>query len=254
MRRTLLALSNMMCAKALAKALAMMLAMMLSTLLTTAPAAAAERAVDPATSATRPVLIVKFLGTPADSASRGVMMAAFREEMSASLLRCEQRVGGEWSRGDSVRNTFQLMDAAPADEAWTLDLSVRVPQPVRAQVLMQQGTTKEKAQLIRPRMSNISSSRGLIVAATASPPVMHGRRAEFEPVPTVISLYFADARRIVVPSYNLPGGGYAYPWADAGRVVARAALEALHRTSGAMDAASRADLTPATRVAEAKPE
>jgi hypothetical protein len=70
----------------------------------------------------------------------------------------------------------------------------------------------------------------------------------------VVSLYFADARRIVVPSPNLPGGGYAYPWAEAGRVIARTALEALMRTSGSLDAAHRADLAPATRVAEAQDE
>jgi hypothetical protein len=223
-------------------------------LLVQAPAGAAEGTAAPAKGTPHAVLIVKLLGLPADSVARGVMLSAFREEMNVPWLHCEKRVGGEWAPGDSIANAFQLMDAAPEDEAWTLDLSVRVPQPVRANVMMQKGTTKEEAQLIRPRMSNISSSRGLVVAATASPPVIHGRRAEFEPVPTVVSLYFADARRIVVPSPNLPGGGYAYPWADAGRVLARAALESLHRTSGAMDAARRADLVPGTRVAESQAE
>ena len=230
-----------------------LLALALLTLLS-APVRGADGAAEAEKPVTRPVLIIKFMGLPADSVSRGVMLAAFREEMTASLLRCEKRVGSEWAPGDSVLNTFQLLDVAPPGEAWTLDLSVRVPPPVRANVLMQQGTTKEEAQLIRPRMSNISSSRGLVVAATASPPLVHGRRAEFEPVPTIVSLYFANARRIVVPSHNLPGGGYAYPWADAGRVVARTALEALHRTSGLLGAAHRADLAPATRVAEAQPE
>ena len=227
---------------------------LLLVMLLAGPLGTTEAAGDPSKPASHPVLVVKFLGTPADSVARGQMLAAFRDEMNAASLRCEKRVGTDWAPGDSVVNTFQLMDAAPADKAWTLDVSVRVPQPVRAQVMMQKGTTKEEAQLIRPRMSNISSSRGLVVAATASPPAAHGRRADWESVPMVVSLYFADARRVVVPSHNLPGGGYAYPWADAGRVVARAALEALHRTSGALDAAKRADLSPATRVAEAEAE
>ena len=234
MRRTLLALSL--------------------TLLTALPASAAEGEATSSPPTVHPVLVVKLLGMPADSVARGAMLAAFREEMNASMLRCEKRVGGEWIPGDSVANAFQFLDAAPPDKAWTLDLSVRVPQPVRTNVMMQKGTSKEEAQLIRPRMSNIASSRGLVIAATAAPPVFHGRRADFEPVPTVVSLYFAGARRIVVPSPNLPGGGYAYPWADAGRVLARAALEALHRTSGALDAARRADLAPGTRVAEAQAE
>jgi len=224
------------------------------TLLTAAPAGAAEGVTGGLKPAPHPVLIAKLLGMPADSVARGVMLAAFRDEMNASWLHCEERVGGDWKRADSLANVFQLLDGAPADEAWTLDLSVRVPPPVRAQVLMQKGTTKEEAQLIRPRMSNISSSRGLVVAATASPPVIHGRRAEFEPVPTVVSLYFADARRTVVPSHNLPGGGYLFPWDEAGRALARIALEALLRTSGALDAAHRADLKPATRVAESQAE
>ena len=223
-------------------------------LLTTPPASAAEDVATSPQPTLRPVLVVKLLGLPADSVARGVMLAAFREEMNASRLRCEKRVGGEWIPGDSVANAFQFLDAAAPDVAWTLELSVRVPQPVRTNIMMQKGTTKEEAQLIRPRMSNIASSRGLVVAATASPPALHGRRADFEPVPTVVSLYFADARRIVVPSPNLPGGGYAYPWADAGRVLARAALESLHRTSGALDAVHRADLAPGTRVAEAQAE
>jgi hypothetical protein len=226
----------------------------LSLALLTAPFASAAEDVATSSQPVHPVLVVRLLGMPADSVARGVMLAAFREEMNASQLRCEKRVGGEWVPADSIANAFQFLDAAPADEAWTLELSVRVPQPVRTNVMMQKGTSKEEAQLIRPRMSNIASSRGLVIAATASPPVFHGRRADFEPVPTVVSLYFADARRIVVPSPNLPGGGYAYPWADAGRVLARAALESLHRTNGVLDAAHRADLAPATRVAESQAE
>lgn len=227
----------------------------LSLALLTAPlASAAEGVASPPPPAQHPVLVVKLLGMPSDSVARGAILAAFREEMNASWLHCEKRAGVEWVPGDSIANTFQFVDAAPAEEAWTLDLSVRVPQPVRTNVMMQKGTSKEDAQLVRPRMSNIASSRGLVIAATASPPVFHGRRADFEPVPTVVSLYFADARRIVVPSPNLPGGGYAYPWADAGRVLARAALESLHRTSGVLDAAHRADLAPATRVAETQAE
>lgn len=222
--------------------------------LAAAPAWAAGDSPGAAAPGSRPVLVVRFLGLPADSVARRDMLAGFRDEMNAAALRCEKRVGTEWVKSDTVANAFQFVDVAPPDEAWTLELSVRVPQPVRALVMTQQSTKKEEAQLVRPRMSNISSSRGLVVAATAAPPVRHGRRADFEPVPSVVSLYFADARRIVVPSPNLPGGGYLYPWADAGRVVARAALEALHRTSGALDAARRADLAPATRVAEAQPE
>jgi hypothetical protein len=55
-----------------------------------------------------------------------------------------------------------------------------------------------------------------------------------------------------VPTAKLPGGGYNYPWEDAGRVVARAALESLLRARGDLNSNERADLAPATR-AEATP-
>ena len=228
-----------------------LLALSLMTLVAAA-SRAAEPAPGPSAPATHPVLIVKFRGLPADSVQRRDLLAGFREEMATGALHCERRIGSEWAAGDSVPNTFQLMDATAADEAWTLDLSVRVPQPVRTDVLVQKGTSREEAQQVHSRLSRISSSRGLVVAATAAPPAVHGRRADFEPTPVVVSLYFAGARRIVVPSPNLPGGGYDYPWIEAGRAVARTAIEALLRTSGALDAARRADLSPATRVAEAE--
>ena len=71
-----------------------------------------------------------------------------------------------------------------------------------------------------------------------------------EALPRKFAVYFPDARRVVVPSARLPGGGYAYPWADAGRVVGRAALEALHRAKDMMGEDERADLTPAQRTEE----
>jgi len=56
----------------------------------------------------------------------------------------------------------------------------------------------------------------------------------------------------VVPSRKLPGGAYAYPWVDAGRIVARAALEVLHRANGTLAADERADLSPAARTEDTK--
>ena len=50
---------------------------------------------------------------------------------------------------------------------------------------------------------------------------------------------------------QVPGGGYEYWWSDAGAVVARAALEVLHRATGEMADDERAALGPATRLEEA---
>jgi hypothetical protein len=66
--------------------------------------------------------------------------------------------------------------------------------------------------------------------------------------PVKFAVYFPDAKRVVVPSHKLPGGAYAYPWEEAGRCVARAALEVLHRANDAVAGDERADLAPAVRT------
>jgi hypothetical protein len=181
---------------------------------------------------------------PADSASRGLFLEAFHAEIDAETWSCEKRTNNdEWKTDTKRTNHFRLVDAAAPDESWTLDLSIRVPPAVRVQPRATPGSSLPPP---RARVSHVRSSRGLTIAATVTSPRTSVGSTTAEPV--VFSVYFADARRIVVPSPNLPGGGYAYPWADAGRVVARAALEALHRASGGLTSDERASLAPATRM------
>ena len=191
----------------------------------------------------RGVKLLQFAGLPADSAVRRTLLAAFHAEMDRGSIPYQKREGAEWAPADTHASVFRLVDAAPVDETWTLDLSIRVPPEVRA---VKRTSGPNDPPLFTTRVSPARAARGLIVAATAQAPARGGRPVPAEPI--VFSLVFADARRVVVPSRNLPGGGYAYPWTDAGRVVARAALEALHRASGQMKVDQRADLTPATRV------
>lgn len=190
---------------------------------------------------TRSVLITRFVGVPADSAARGSFMEAFRAEMDADSWMCETRDGELWAAPKARTNFFRVVDAASADMAWALDLSLRLPPEVRVKPRPIPGRP-----LPRARISNFRSSRGLTLAATVTSPRSSVGAVTHEPA--VFAVYFADARRVVVPSPNLPGGGYAYPWADAGRVVAHAVLEALHRASGDLTSDDRADLTPATRM------
>ncbi len=206
-------------------------------LLSVAPAHAASESV-------RSVLLTRFVGAPADSSARGVLMQAFRAEMDAETWAYEKLAGETWGGADDRTNFFRLVDAAPADQAWSLELSIRVPPEVRVQ---RKAPADPKLPPPRARVSQVRSSRGLTIAVTAvAPKVESGGDVAAEPV--LFSVYFADARRVVVPSPRLPAGGYAYPWADAGRVVARAALEALHRASGGLARDERAALAPATRV------
>lgn len=204
--------------------------------LTAVPAHAAGESI-------RSVVLSRFVGLPADSAARGVFLDAFHAAMDADSWPGEKRMNDEW-KTDSLRtNHFRLVDAADADQAWTLDLSIRVPPEVRVQ---RPAPPDPKLPPPRARVSHVRSSRGLTIAATVTPPRTSPGSTTAEP--QVFTVYFADARRIVVPSPNLPGGGYAYPWSDAGSVVARAVLEALHRASGGLTSDERAALTPATRM------
>jgi hypothetical protein len=204
-------------------------------LLCSPPAGAAPR--------TLPVIITHFVGLPADSADRIVFMQSFRDAMDADLP-CEQNKGGTWSSSGPRRNPFRVVDMAPPDEAWTLELSLGIPPTVR----VARPATKDGGSPGRARQSDVRASRGLIVVAAASSP--SAVTNEVAPTPIRFEVYFADARRILVPSTQVPSGGYQYSWADAGGVVARAALEALYRARGDLGGDERADLEPATRMEE----
>lgn len=192
---------------------------------------------------TLPVTIQGFFGTPADSASRNVFNAGFQSEFAAGQLRCEHRTGDAWSAADAKPNPFVRVDAANPEDAWVLDITIGVPPEVR---VTRPRKHKDDKQAPRARISDLRASRGLTIVIAASSPqaAASGER----PVPLRFAVYFGDARRVVVPSARLPGGGYAYPWEDAGRVVARAALEALLRAHGDLGDDERADLAPATRT------
>lgn len=199
------------------------------------PVVAAERAL--------PVTISSFVGLPADSSDRREFLDGFHEAMDADLP-CELRKGETWSASGPRLNLFRLVDVAPPDAAWTLDLNIGLPSAIR----IARAKPKNSKFTPRPRLSDVRTSRGLTIVAAAQSPSAAAQGAQ--PIALRFAVYFADARRIVVPSAKLASGGYDYPWTDAGRVVARAALEALHRAKGALADDERADLEPATRAQE----
>ena len=181
-------------------------------------------------------------GVPADSASRLVFMNAFQNEFDAEQLPWQLRNGETWRSAGPVPNRFHLVDLAAPEAAWTLDVTIGLP----PQVVIAQSKQKASDPTPRPRATDYRASRGLTIVAAATPPVTS---VGPEPgVPVKFAVYFPDARRVVVPSYKLPGGAYAYPWDEAGRCVARAALEVLHRAHENLDDDERADLSPAVRT------
>jgi len=189
-----------------------------------------------------PLTIGTVRGLPIETADRAAFLAAFHSAMDTELP-AESLAGGVWTPAAARRNPFQLVDVAAPDEAWSVDLSIGFPPEIRVERARPKGSKTAPP----PRISGVRASRGLTVAVTVTPPPGVGTTADG--APQKISLYFSDARRVLVPSAKVPGGGYDYPWSDAGIVVARVVLEALDRARGAMDGNTRADLTPATRAA-----
>jgi hypothetical protein len=190
-----------------------------------------------------PVTITGFAGIPADSASSRQFMAAFRAALDEPEFACEQRTGDVWQSAAAQRNRFRLVDMAGPDEAWTLEVNLGAPSEIK---VPRRRRPDPRTPEQRSRVSTLRTSRGLTIVLAALSP--HAAASGARPIPTRFAVYFGAARRVVVPSVRLPSGGYDYPWADAGRVVAHAALEVLHRTLAQLNDGQRADLAPATRV------
>jgi hypothetical protein len=201
----------------------------------------------PARAAENPPLIVvlqSFTGMPADSASRNVFIDAFQQEFDADELPWEKQNGETWSPSGERRNRFHLVDLAAPEASWGLDITIGLPPPV---VIMRPRQNSSDPAL-RPRTTDFRAARGLTIVVAATAPLVGSERAMEEPIK--FAVYFPDAKRVVVPSPKLPGGAYAYPWAEAGHTVARAALEALHRANATLADDERADLSPAVRAEE----
>jgi len=202
----------------------------------------AAEAAGRAAPATLVVMLRSFTGAPGDSASRIVFMNAFTQEFDADQLAWELHTGDTWKHLEERRNPFRLVDLASPDLAWSLDLTIGLPPPV----VIAQTKQRSSDPTPRPRATDFRASRGLTIVAAATAPSLGDEATPGEPVK--FAVYFPDAKRVVVPSYKLPGGAYAYPWEEAGRCAARAALEVLHRAKDSVDPDERADLSPAVRT------
>ena len=188
------------------------------------------------------VTLQSFNGMPADSASREIFLDAFQQEFDADELPWQRRIGETWATSGERRNRFRLVDLAAPEAAWAVDITIGLPPPV----VITRPRQKASDPAPRPRVTDYRAARGLTIVAAAIAPLSGSEREPGEP--TKFAVYFPDAKRVVVPSPKLPGGAYAFPWAEAGKVVARAALEVLHRANDSLAADERADLAPAVRT------
>jgi len=195
----------------------------------------------PGFAARSPVTVIAFNGQPADSTDRRTLMQAFEAAFDADSLAIESRARGDWRGTGAVANPFLRVDIAAPEAAWTLDLSVRFPPEARLpKPRPRAGATSPSA-----RRTSYQASRGLVVVVAVMPP-LDGRET-VRPLPQRFEVYFPNARAVAAPSAKLPGGAYDFPYADAGRVIAAAALETLLQAKGDLNADQRAALTPAVR-------
>jgi hypothetical protein len=211
----------------------MRLRSLLTLLLLFAPCAARAETV--------PVQIVRFVGTPADSSDRAEFNAAFEAAFAEASIPCERRESGTWVLGSPKSHPFVRVDAAGSELTWTLDLSVRFPPEVRVPV-----PRRHRRDPQRHRQSTMRTSRGFVFAVTATSP--KDVRQAVAPEGQRFEVYFADLRTRVVPSTRLPSGAYDFPYDEAARVLARAAIEVMLRKSELLTKDERAQLAPATRI------
>lgn len=198
----------------------------------------------PAQAGRVPVLVIAFNGQPADSTDRQAVMQAFETALDADSLAIEARGSQDWRAAGAVANPFRRVDVAAPESAWTLDLSVRFPPEAR----LPKPRPRSGAPAPAGRRTTFQASRGLIVVAAVMPP-LDGRET-VRPLPQRFEVYFPNARAVAAPSARLPGGAYDFPYADAGRVIAAAALETLLAAKGELNADQRAALGPAVRFKE----
>jgi hypothetical protein len=219
--------------KAFAPALAM-------ALLALAPLPAAAAPVAPSAPASPDfVQLVSIQGLPGDSLVRERFMAGFRGQFAEDELPAERRSGdGPWAPASAVTNRFRWLEGDADETAWQLQVVIGAPQAV---VLPQRSAEHGHRSLESHRRS-----RGMIAAFTVQapdpgsglPPPVRERFAFSFPAAA------ADSGAVLA----MPGVGYLFPWNDAGRIVARLALDVLHRQRGGLDDDERLAVAPAMRA------
>lgn len=185
------------------------------------------------------VQLASIAGLPNDSVVRERFMAGFRGEFAGDEVPAERSSGsGVWEHSAPVSNRFKWLEGDATADAWQLQVVIGAPPAV---VLPQRTTEKGHRALESHRRS-----RGMIAVLTVQapdpgsglPPAVQERFAFTFPAGA------ADSSAALA----MPGVGYLYPWNDAGRAVARLALDMLHHQRGDMAAGERLVIAPALRA------
>jgi hypothetical protein len=199
---------------------------------------AAVPAAGPAHASVHDLVLVAVQGLPADTTTRGRFLDAFRSELAAPELPTQRREADAWSAAGPLRNRFRLVEGELTDDDWSLDVTIGSPPALTVPSRKKGGNSR---QLVTRR-----TSRGMIAAVRVA-----------SPASDLVGSVATDARfAFAYPppasssgqALGVPATGYVFSWEDAGRAVARLALETLHRRTGDLADRERADIQPAVRT------
>jgi hypothetical protein len=193
---------------------------------------------------TRTVTVQPVEGLRADSLQRAEFLDAFRSTLAQSAFNTQERVHGEWVGGTAFANQFAPVFDADDGEGWSLRVIVELP-PIAS--FTRQEMSGGKPHAVKKSDPRRRSSRRFAVTALASSAIDGANDAAPEWAET--GLVFPAPEAAPAGSWYTPSlRGYDFPWAEAGRVAALVAIEALHRADGDLRDNTRLDLAPALRA------
>lgn len=176
-------------------------------------------------------------GLPPDPAAQARFLQAFQAELLCQTFPLEREDDDDVAPLAPEPNRFSVSDDADPDSAWVVEISLGSPRPLTVPI----GHTGRR-RVIPQR----SSSRGMVAALTITPP--HAGDPAAVPSSENDALLFPPPPPPADASYGVPATGYAFPWEEAGRAVARLALDALHHRTGEIADGERIGLAPAVRA------
>jgi hypothetical protein len=176
-------------------------------------------------------------GLPVDPGAQARFLEAFQAELVCRTFPVERDSDDDDAPPEAAPNRFSVSDDADPDSAWVVEISLGSPRPLTVPI----GHTGHRR--VVPQRS---SSRGMVAALTISPP--HAGDPRAVPTSDNEALLFPPPPPPADAAYGVPATGYAFPWEEAGRAVARLALDALHHRSGQLADGERIGLAPAVRA------
>ena len=191
--------------------------------------------------------LVSLEGLPSDAASREEFTQAFRMTFAEDEFRIAVAAPGNgFTVGDPFTNRFRLLEGAASEDAWALQVVLGAPPvvvPARPKPKAGQPVKRRNAGTLG------RATRGLTVVLLVQSP--EAVKAGARPIPLRLGLTFPDTSATDHVGARVGGGGYDFPWEQAGHSAAILALEVLHQRALELHELDRLELGPAALRAEA---